>query len=583
MQRITGALTGFVRFVSKTDENPVALFPAFLASALMLSVIQAPIGWAAPAWVAVVPFILVCTPSQQPKRLAICAYVVGLGYWLLNLYWIVPITMVGWVALCAYTAVLWPVVGLALRYCRQKKVPLLLAVPVLFVGAERLQGLFLGGFFWRFLAHSQYANLTLIQIADIFGTAGLSFLIALVNALIADWITVIGRRRSFSTGNLLKTTLVCAALTVTIFYGRWRIRQSDNCISTGPVICSLQSNVPQSVKRTGEASDVIFANLAEKSRAAAEAGARLIVWPETMTQAILNKEVWPLLNTLPLETAKAFDEALSELANGSSYLLVGAYGAGVKSGQDSSGYLASYNSAFLYTPKGIQDPKQYRKIHLVPFGEFVPFRRRLPALYNFLMKFTPYNYDYSLDAGSEYTVFEMAGRDNQGCRFGVMICYEDTVPAISRRFATDRWGHKKVDYLVNISNDGWFVRFREGRVLPSTELAQHAAVCVFRAVENRLAVVRSVNTGISCIIDPLGRIKDGYAAGNLPSRAMKRQGMAGWFVDELPIDNRVTWFSKYGQWLDLCCAFCLAAATIIPAGTALMRRRKRVKKDNKKH
>ncbi|MEJ2702655.1 MAG: hypothetical protein P8Z79_09470, partial [Sedimentisphaerales bacterium] len=75
----------------------------------------------------------------------------------------------------------------------------------------------------------------------------------------------------------------------------------------------------------------------------------------------------------------------------------------------------------------------------------------------------------------------------------------------------------------------------------------------FRAVENRLAVVRSVNTGISCMIDSLGRIRDGFTKGTLPERAMARTGMAGWFMDRVPIDSRVTFFSKHGEWLDFCC------------------------------
>ncbi|MHC4510552.1 MAG: hypothetical protein ACYTAO_16620, partial [Planctomycetota bacterium] len=110
-----------------------------------------------------------------------------------------------------------------------------------------------------------------------------------------------------------------------------------------------------------------------------------------------------------------------------------------------------------------------------------------------------------------------------------MICYEDTVPAIAREFALDERGRKGLDWLINISNDGWFVRFQQEQVLPSAELPQHAAVCVFRAVENRLAVLRSVNTGISCVIDSVGRIRDGYLAGTLPREAMARTGMAGWF------------------------------------------------------
>ena len=86
---------------------------------------------------------------------------------------------------------------------------------------------------------------------------------------------------------------------------------------------------------------------------------------------------------------------------------------------------------------------------------------------------------------------------------------------------------------------------------------EHAAVTAFRAVENRLAVVRSVNTGISCVIDSLGRIRDGYAEGTLPKEAMARTGMAGWFVDMVPIDKRISFFSKYGEWLDYCCELCV--------------------------
>ncbi|MHC4260796.1 MAG: hypothetical protein ACYSTF_10375 [Planctomycetota bacterium] len=169
-------------------KNIFRLSGPFIASALMLTAIQPPISLSPLAWVSLVPFILACSPAAKTKPLAITTYLVSLIYWLGNLYWVFPITIVGWAAFCLYTALLWPILALCLRYCRTKKIPLLLAVPVLFVGAERLQGLFLGGFFWRFLAHSQYRNITLIQIADIFGAAGVSFLIAMANGLIADLI-----------------------------------------------------------------------------------------------------------------------------------------------------------------------------------------------------------------------------------------------------------------------------------------------------------------------------------------------------------------------------------------------------------
>jgi apolipoprotein N-acyltransferase len=232
-------------------------------------------------------------------------------------------------------------------------------------------------------------------------------------------------------------------------------------------------------------------------------------------------------------------------------------------------YTARYNTAFLYRPDGTQSPLQYNKIHLVPFGEVVPFKKSAPWLYRILMIFTPYDYDYSLDYGTEYTIFPIEV-EKRIYKFGVMICYEDTVPKIARTFALDEHGKKRLDWLVNISNDGWFVRYTGGKVYPSAELAQHTAVCVFRAIENRLAVVRSVNTGISCIIDTLGNIKNDFQAGNLPNNAMERQGVAGWFVDTVPIDKRTTFFSKFSQWLSLCCA----VALVLTAAAALSHNRK---------
>ena len=556
----------------------------FIASAVMLTVIQAPISFSLLAWVSLVPFILACSPDAKPRRLAIVSYVISLFYWLANLYWIVPVTIVGWIVFCLYTALLWPILALCLRYCRIKKIPLFLASAVLVVGIERMQGFFLGGFFWRFLAHSQYQNITLIQIADMFGTAGVSLLIAMVNGLLAELIIAVrlalarkqgGQKNIFKIIQLPKVALVCAAVVATIIYGRWRIGQEDQCLKLGPYVASLQSNVPQSVKRSFESSEDLFNGLMEQSKAAVQAGAELIVWPETMVQATLNSEVLRLLE--PSHPWKVLDKALREHSKDAAFVLVGAYGGMPEIRENSEVYLAQrYNSAFLYKRDGEQAGKSYNKIHLVPFGEVLPFRKSCRWLYNFLMKFTPYNYDYSLDAGTEYTIFEMTNPYNEtrNYKFSVMICYEGTVPAIARRFALDKQGTKRIDWLVNISNDGWFVRFKDGKVLPSAELAQHAAVCVFRAVENRLVVVRSVNTGISCLIDSSGRIRNGFLAGNLPPKTMERTGMPGWFLDRIMIDRRTTFFSKYGEWLGFCCQVCLILLIIVPLSTKFFRSRK---------
>jgi len=538
-------------------------------SALLLTVIHPPLGWASLAWIAYVPFLLACSPTTPRRTLGLAAYGLGFLYWLGNLYWLIPVTVLGWIAFCLYMALLWPVMALTLQYSRKKNIPLFIITAVVVVGTERLQGFPLGGFFWRFLGHSQFQNPTLIQIADLSGAAGVSFMIAMVNGLVADLIMAAYLSRLMRATHLVKVLLVCAAVIATMTYGRWRISQTNTSTYPGPQVAAVQSNVPQSVKRTFQASEEMFTDLMQMSKAAIQAGAELIVWPETTVQTILDDEIWPLLTEDPMRSE--FDKQLREHAKGHANVLVGAYGGQIKQDDRGETTLDRFNSAFLYRPDGSQDPQRYDKIHLVLFGEYLPFKNNFRWLYNLLMKCTPYNYDYTLEPGTQCTVFNTdssrAITTAPPYRFGVIICYEDTIPWLVRRFVLDRQGHKRIDGLVNISNDGWFVRFsgQPAKVQPSAELAQHVAVCTFRAVENRVPILRSVNTGISCLIDSCGRIHDGFEVSSpgLPVKALDRTGMAGWFTDRMPIDRRVTAFSRYGRWLDNLCAIALTAGFLL--------------------
>jgi apolipoprotein N-acyltransferase len=596
---------------------------------VLLTVIQAPMGWSFLAWGALAPFVLACTPQIRSRTLALMAAGVGYLYWLVNIYWIVPITKIGWLAMSLYLSLFWLLPALAVRFARAKGLPLFIALPVLVAGWERLQGFPMGGFFWRFLGHSQYQNLAMIQVADILGAAGVSFVVAMVNGLLVDLVLFIGRRRvglappepswqresvgqappygldslrgpsgRAAFGGGVVTILV---VTGTVLYGQWRLRQAEQCVTEGPLVASLQSNVPQSVKRSFSVSGQLFDELMEKSKAASAGGAELIVWPETMVQGLLDPALWPYLDG-GLDQDKAFHKALCEHAKDRAYVLVGAYGSEIMKDPFGKLYLGNFNSAYFYRPDGTRDPGRYDKIHLVLFGEYIPFKKWFPWLFEQLKIFLPkgWNPNYSLEHGTRYTIFEMASKevsslkgqassdDSQlqtsdfklptSYRFGVIICYEDTIPYVARNFTLDSQGRKRLDWLVNISNDGWFVQFDKEppRVIPSTELPQHAAICAFRAVENRLAIIRSVNTGISCLIESTGRIRDGYlaASDDFPRRTMERTAMAGWFLDRLPIDQRVTFYSRHGEWFADGCAVVFATALVGPLGARLVRRKR---------
>lgn len=576
-------------------KSVASLLGPFLAAGLLLSLIQAPMDLSFLAWVAMVPFAWGCLPGVAPRKLALAAWLVGAVHWAVNIYWIAPITVPGWLAMAVYLSALWPLLAIAIRRCRLWRIPMFVALPILIVGTERLQGFPLGGFYWRLLGHSQYAHTGLIQIADVFGVAGVSFLVAMVNGLIADVMVFWHQRRSKdgqARGPIPKRLMAGAAVTIaailaTIAYGHWRLGQTAECVTIGPRVAAVQSNVPQSVKGSHEASDQIFDALKTDSTAAIAAGAELVAWPETMVQGFLQPHLWRYFKD-PNED-KGFHNALCAHATDTAYVLVGAYGGEILKDPQGKPFLGQYNSAYLYRPDGTRAPERYNKIHLVLFGEYIPFRRSFNWLYQQLKRFAPseYDYDYSLEHGTDYTIFDMAtpvgpAEPNALYRFGTIICYEDAIPYVARNFALDSDGHKRVDWLVNISNDGWFVNNADSwaaRLLPegpSTELPQHAAICVFRAVENRLPILRSVNTGISCLIDSTGRIRnDGLALSEgFPAQAMSRTGITGWFVDEMPIDKRISIYSRFGPWLDNACAVAFAALLTWCLVASLAARRK---------
>jgi apolipoprotein N-acyltransferase len=169
-------------------------------------------------------------------------------------------------------------------------------------------------------------------------------------------------------------------------------------------------------------------------------------------------------------------------------------------------------------------------MHRVPFGEYVPLRDWLP----WMNAFAPYDFDYSIRAGEHFTRFPLGAY-----RFGVVICYEDTDPYLARQYV--RPGDEPaVDFLLNLSNDGWF----NG----TSEHEEHLAICRFRAVECRRSVARAVNMGISAVIDGNGRV----TALPGPTWAESKK-VAGVVTATIPIDRRGSLYSLWGDWLPVAC------------------------------
>lgn len=547
-----------------------------MGSALLLTVIQPPMGASLLAWIALVPLVIAATRPMAPLALAGWAALTGLIYWLVSVYWLQPITSLGWIVFSLYSAPLWVLFALAVQWCHWRHWPLAPCVALLWVGTEQCQGLFLGGFYWRFLAHSQFQNLSLIQIADMLGAAGVSLVIAWTNGFLAELLLgALSKRLSWSRFRP-QTLIVVGLLGLTLVYGHYRLAQAAVVTRPGPRIGVVQSNIPQHVKETFQNSDEILADLLVQSQACADTGVDLIVWPETMIQAILDEDVWDYLAKEQYVTqCRAKDDLLKNHAQDTAYILAGTYGGTIHIEDTNHVRLANHNSANLFRPDGTRDPARYDKIKPILFGESLPFRNRWPWMHKLMLSMTPYDYDYTLDAGSAYTRFRMKAPvdpngqspDERDYHFGVIICYEDTLPQISRGYALDDQGQKQIDWLVNISNDGWFVRFdpETHEVRASTELIQHVAACVFRAVENRTGIVRSVNTGISCLIDSTGAIRSGYhrASPDFPVPALARQGVSGWFTDAITLDSRITFFSRFGRWLDTLCLAVLGAGGLV--------------------
>lgn len=549
----------------------------------MQCVIFAPYAVWPLAYVCLVPWLVATVASRRPRMVYLASYLLGLGFFLINLRWLRFSTEPGYIVLCFWSGLHFLIAAIAIRHAyRRRHVPLAILAPIVWTMSELARSRTALCFPWFLLGHSQYRVLTMIQISDLVGAFGVSFVLATINGWICDVLLerVLAPRPASPAdvrppGRLIFSTAFTLLLVVgTIGYGRFRLGQE--AFAAGPKVAALQGDYVLSPERPEEPParikrDEYMSLLKDASAERPD----LYLLPETPWSMYLNKEFRSLdRRFLGVGFAQECHELFCKTAaSENAYIVVGSVSLEFHSTQIYPKY-ERFNSAFVYSPPEpttrpttrvhCAEPKRYDKIHLVLFGEYVPFRYgRLHSLYRKLNSLTPWGAngeEYSLTWGKKYSVFDMQA-PSQGGRtyhFAIPICYEDVIPHLIRQFVTGPDGRKRVDFLLNISNDGWFSH--------STELPQHLAACAFRAVENRVSIARAVNTGVSGFIDPDGRIH------GLVREAGKEpwEGVSGYSVSELKIDPRQSLYSRYGDWFANACGL-LGLLFLIDAFVARVR------------
>ena len=417
-----------------------------------------------------------------------------------------------------YLGPLFGLFGLALSLIR-KRLGIMwayLAAPFLWTSLEYVRAnLFFLSLPWAFLAHSQYQNLALIQIASISGAYGVSFLIVMVNAataflllsLVHRFETSISRGRLLVSGGEVGFVAGAAALMIIITLSYGYLTLSDPLVGKELKTTVIQGNINRTMKASpARHAEFIMAKYTSLTRSARADGADLIVWPEASTPGFVltNLQLRSDILSLVRETKSYFVVGSSEYAK---FMNVG--------GRKGRG---TGNTALFISPEG-RVLGQYLKIHLVPFGEHVPLEGKVPWP-GFIVPEGKKSFEIP---GKEYTLFEI-----KGARFGVVICWEIVFPELFREFVK-----RGADFMLNLTNEGWFGE--------TAAPYQMLSMSVFRSVENRISMARAANTGISCFIDPAGRV-----TGRVQKNG-KDIFVDGYLTQGISLSPKQTLYTAYGD------------------------------------
>ncbi|MEZ6175958.1 MAG: apolipoprotein N-acyltransferase [Candidatus Scalinduaceae bacterium] len=329
------------------------------------------------AWIAFVPWLLILSTGY---KVWFFSYVIGITFFVINLSWLRHVTFSGWILLSFYLAAYFFSFGSISYYLRKRlRLPYVFTVPFVWISFEYIRSSPLFGFPWFFIGHSQYLRLTLIQIADITGVYGVSFLVVMFNAAITDLIERFIIRRDkepfidfLHSPNKNRAFFYTITITITpsllllfaFVYGSLAMN-SHTLLQDGPNVCLIQGNIAQSIKVNPDdkQQEEILVKYTELTRNATGEAIDLIVWPETMVPGILNIDPGILDRKIDRLSKESVLKSAQEK---NAYMLVGSTAIDLVGKQP-----FYYNTAFYFNRKG-KYLDRYDKIHLVPFGEFVP-------------------------------------------------------------------------------------------------------------------------------------------------------------------------------------------------------------------
>ncbi|MCB9857807.1 MAG: apolipoprotein N-acyltransferase [Phycisphaerales bacterium] len=482
------------------------------------------------AYICLVPWLLCVCRGGSSRFLYFISYLFGVAYFAINVYWLEPVTMEGYIAFCLFFGIFMPLAAWPIRHLYNRRgVSAAIAAPIVWTGIEFLRSSGPLGFPMVLLGHSQYKLQSVIQIADLVGAYGVTFMVVAVNGWFVDLLMqpIVMRRGGRVPRMPLGTVTTSAIVILTLIYGS--AQKNERHMAEGPRIAVVQHDILQQLgvqpNRRFDGPETYLAHLRLAQQAAAlEPTPDLIVMPESIIPyCYANEEfetydrdtlefirqrrfagapasVMPQVQSFAMQVRKGFQQVCDD-AHVS--LILGAGGI-VSYKSAIPPHVRAYNSSYLLVPGETKPRAMYSKRHLVMISEYVPFRWTWPRAYQWINSLAPFGEGshYTMTPGEAFVPFLVETRDSKKIyRVGTPICYEEIMPYVPRGFVRgpdNTPAGKSIDVLCCMSNDGWFHH--------STELEEHLAAGVFRAVENRVAVARSVNTGESAIIYPNGKI-----------------------------------------------------------------------------